>query len=58
MLSSPIDYVTQRFKDAWNALVSWKDDIWGWITGKKKEVAKKQDENEKKAEQKVSTQLD
>lgn len=54
MISHPIDYVTDKFKGAWNALVEWKDDIWGWITGKKKEVAKKQEQNEQKAEQKVS----
>lgn len=39
LIHSPVDYVVNKFKRLYDAFTEFKDDIWGWVTGKTKETA-------------------
>ena len=56
LCANPLDFVKQKFEKSYTAITTWSSDIWGWVQEKVGFSKKKQEENEKTAEEK-STNL-
>lgn len=57
-VEDPFGTIVEKFKTAYTALTTWAKDIWAWVTEKVGLSKKKQEENEKKAEEHATKTTD